>query len=492
MKRKIVLYVLLLGIICGGAPYLTGILVETKFHDVIKVLSDADTMPVTITLTQYQRGWRKSHATTKLTFFTKGGNNKAKEYNVFIEHEIRHGPFVQLKDHNFRDWHFARAVIHSTLLLNDDAKKILITELGHAELFNINSERTIDGVVRINIDSPTLKLKEHADTNRIAWKGFQGEWLLSSDMKHFSGQMRMPGIDFDLEGVHYFAENLIYKTDLRKSPQGLWPGKFLVTLQKLSIEKPDDKFKMVLEGVASNGSMDVQGPMTDFSGTVIIEKSMINERQYGQLQYANSLKNIDARVVRSILELSHKMKTHDQSIQGINFQNLLTLIPDFLKPRPEFSIDNLQVHTSQGDVKGILNIAIGGPEASNVSNMPQILQSIVASASIVLPKVILRDLLTYQYMKEAKLANDKVKATQNQTVQNPTDVASKVLSEQELTAQVDQKVTETIAKWVKDSALVENGDNYSSDMIFKQGQLIVNGQKIDFAQPKAMMGPAVH
>ncbi len=491
MKRKIVLYVLLLGIICGGAPYLTGMLVETKFHDVIKVLSDADTMPVTITLTQYQRGWVKSHATTKLTFFV-GSGNKAKEYNVIIEHEIRHGPFVQLKDNDFKDWHFARAVIHSTLLLNDDAKKILISELGHAELFNINSEMTIDGVVRISVDSPSLKLKEHAGTERVAWKGFQGEWLLSSDMKHFSGQMKMPGIDFDLDGVHYFAENLFYKTDLIKSSQGLWPGKFMVSLQKLAIEKPEDKFTLNLEGLVSNGVMDVQGPMTDFSGTLTIEKSVINERQFSSLQYANSLKNIDARVVRSILELSHKMKTHDQSIQGINIQNLITLIPDLLRPRPEFSIDHLQVHTTAGDIKGILSIAIGGPESANINNIPQVLQSIVASASIVLPKVILRELLTYQYMKEAKVANDLVKANQAKTVQNPTDLAPKVLSEQEISAQVDQKVTESIAKWVKDSIVVENGDNYSSDMIFKQGQFIVNGQKIDFAQPKGMMGPAVH
>jgi hypothetical protein len=56
--RKIILYVALLAIILGTAPFVTGYLVEAKFNDVVKVLSDIQSMPVSIKVTEYKRGWR--------------------------------------------------------------------------------------------------------------------------------------------------------------------------------------------------------------------------------------------------------------------------------------------------------------------------------------------------------------------------------------------------------------------------------------------------
>src|SRR5690242_3582067 len=109
MIRKIVLYAILVVVIIGGLPYLTGILVENQFKDVISMLEEIDSVPASIKLIDYQRGWRKSTAKTQVTIYNN--RNKQTQFVLMLEHDIRHGPFVQIRDNDYRDWHFARALI---------------------------------------------------------------------------------------------------------------------------------------------------------------------------------------------------------------------------------------------------------------------------------------------------------------------------------------------------------------------------------------------
>lgn len=488
MKRKIVLYVAILAIIIGGAPYLTGMLVETKFQEVVKTLSDIDSAPLSIQLTEYKRGWRKSYAKTKVTIYS--GNN---EYNLMLEHEIRHGPFVQLHDDNYKDWHFARALVHSKILLNEHAKKVLIAEIGQTELLNINSEMAINGAVQIRVNGKELKLKEHEGTSRIAWKGVQGEWDLTSDLRHLKGQVVMPGLDIDLNGSRYFVEDLNYTTTLSRTEEGLWPGKFLGTMNKLTIESQGNRSALNMEGLTAGGMMQVQNAFADFSGNLKIERAVINGKQYGPIDYANTLKRIDSEVLRSFFILSQKKKAP----QDANFKKMMNLLPPLLKSRPEFTIEQLQVHTNEGDIKGALNFAVGGPEANDFSNLPQIIQSIVARGSIVLPKLVLRDILTYQYTQEAQAANEIAKkAATLASSLPPTPEAQqlpKVLTDQELATLVVQKVNESIDKWLKEGTIIEKDQSYISELTFENGKFSVNGQAVDVGQklpiPSGSMPP---
>jgi uncharacterized protein YdgA (DUF945 family) len=283
-----------------------------------------------------------------------------------------------------------------------------------------------------------------------------------------------------MAGNHYLINDLVYKTELVKSLQGLWPGKFLGKLDKVTIENQADNFKVTILGMTTGGMMQVEGDMADFSGNLHIEKLIFNDKQYGPIDYANSLKNIESRVVKSILDFSHKLKTGEQIQPTMYLQNLMALVPELLKSRPEFTIDHLQVHTDEGDIQAQLSFAIGGQGASDINNLPQIIQSIVAKAVIMLPKPILRDILTYQYTKEAKQAPQPVAATP------PTAP----LSDQALlTQQVDQKVNDTLSKWLKDATLVEKGESYTSQLDIDKGNIMLNGHALVLPQQHTVAPP---
>lgn len=487
MKRKVGLYIVLLAIIIGGAPYFTGYLVETKFQDVVKVASEFE--PVDIAILEYQRGWRKSYAKTRVTFDGKYlqkfiralEKNATPEFtqsglSVVLEHEIRHGPFVQLKDDNYRDWLFALASIHSKLFLTERAKEILTSEFGDPELLDLHGEMSIEGDVRSKIIGKALKWKEADGKEHVIFKGLQANWRLTRDMKRFEGELTIPGFDFDWEGKHYSAEGLIFKSERYKSPEGLWLGKGTFTMERMEMQDPK-KDSWSVSTLSAGGVIDAESGMIDSSGTLSVEQFKYAGRLWGPMNFALSSKNIEAQVMKALLEMGKKMQMEEQP-NPIYVQNIIGLLPQLLKTRPEFHIDSMHVHTDQGDVKGLFNFAVGGMQAHDIHNVPQIIQSIASKANLLLPKTLLREMLMSQYQHTAKLLNAEAQ-TRNQQFK----------TEDELLAEVSKKVDETIQVRVADGTLIEKDHSYLLEMELFQGRLKINGKSLDL--PLAMATPAM-
>lgn len=457
IKRKIVLYVALFAIILGGGPYFTGQIVETKFQDVTKMISEFD--PLSITILEYHRGWRKSTAKTRVVL--KGKllqylvDSPNKEVSVILEHEIRHGPFVQVQDGNYRDWRFALALVQSKLFLTEEARETLKAELGATELFNIHGEISIEGAAQVNVDGKVLNLKEHKGTDRVAWQGMQGEWHISRDMKHLTGTMHLAGFDFDWNGRHYFANNLDFKTDRSKTSEGLWLGKGSGTLQNIQVKDSQNQF--MATGVILGGQMDTDNGKVDSSGTLHIDKLTYNNKNYGTIEGAASVKNLEAKIVKTLYDLSHQAQTANASGADQVAQNILAVLPQLLKSRPQLNVDSLIIHTDVGILEGVIHFAIGGSEASDMKNPQQLIQSIDAKTHFTLPKPLVREWLSNYYTKAAK-------------------VKQPALSDVEIGQMVTKEVEEEISKQIKEGYLVDKDPNFEIDLEFVEGKLKVNGQ----------------
>ncbi len=457
MKRKIAIYVVLIGVLIGSAPYLTGMLAEKKFYDVISLVSEMETLPVKTSVVEYHRGWRKSIAKTQSTIYSDRGTY-LKEYHLVLNHEIRHGPFVQLQDGNWKLWEFAKAVVYSTLDLSDEATKVLQQEVGQTDILKLQSIFATNGLVDIMVRSPQLKLKEHEGTDRTAFKGMSGEWLISADMKEIKGSMLLPGVDIDVEGMQLFIDNLSYRTSLKKSVEELWPGSFEAKIDNLKLTLPDKQFTLGLQGLNTQGSMDVKGVTTDFYGNCRINYLSIKDKVYGPIDYNNALLQIDTKLLKSFLTLNHQLETGGGlGAKNKMLQFWMTRLPDFLATRPQFTIDKFYVRTQEGDVNGYFHIEAGGPKANNLTNMAQVLQSIVAKASLSVPKVLLKEFLMQEYVNK----------------QPPQDALPATAPDKEaLTYQ-------TLAKWVQEGMLIEKDQYYTTLLEFKNGKFVVNGREVD-------------
>jgi len=450
--RKIILYVVILAILIGSAPYFTGYLAQIKFQDMVTIFSDIETLPVNIDILEYHRGWRASYAKTRVTLFARTTLEKPNNFSFILEHDIRHGPFVQLHNDNYKDWRFARAVIYSQLYLTDKAKEILKTELGDTELLNLNSQINIDGAVDIDIQGKALQLKEHAGTNRSAWQGMKGHWHLNFDMKNLTGEMLFPGFDFDLNGIHYDARNIIYEVDLIRTPDNLWPGKVVMNVESFNTSQGPTNTPLNITGLTANVVATTHDTMFDFAGLVHVATIFSHQKQYGPMDYMYSLKNIDAHAIVSYFDLRQKMRLASPSEQINYYRSMFALIPEILKYQPEFSVDKFQIHTEAGDIQGKVHMVMGG---NDVQQPQQIVQSIVANMQLILPKSTFRDLLQYQYSQQPLLPN--------QTAQDQTQ-------------QINQRINDSITHWLQDNTLIEKDQNYIINANFQDGKFTVNGQ----------------
>jgi|GEM_PF-6523700 len=478
MKRKIGIYVVLIAIVIGAAPYLVGFLVETRFKDVVQVASELESTKIEVV--KYERGWRKSYAETRIIFSGKyvdgihaglsqkvGASAEAKSLSILLKHDIRHGPFAQQKDGDYANWTFALATINSAL--NEEAQKKLIAVVGQGDVLTMNSEIKMDGSTKAKITGKELKITENAQEH-VLWKGLSGDWELSRDFKRLTCNMLMPGFDAYFEDKRVIGEDVVFKIERFKTPEGLWLGTAKMDLQKLQFDIAQ-KTVFTLTGFAASGVTDTENGMIESSGTLRVENFTFEDQKFGPANYSGSVKNIPPTVMKSFIDITKEMNNAPESAQSQYADQLIALVPELLKVRPELTIDDLSLRAPQGDIKSSVAVAIGGPEANDIKNPQVIVQSIIAKGNLVLPKALYQEMLAAVVTEQAK---------------------AQPLNEQE----VANAANELIAAQVKEGLWEEKGTNLALVFEFKDSKLSVNGKALDLmklfleAKTKGTQAPA--
>lgn len=473
--QKIGIYIALLVMIVGGAPYFTGYLVETKFRDVIPVISDMGT--VSVKLVKYQRGWWRSYAQTEVTL---GDNYAAKLLDpidkltpaqkaalkkvgmtVVLDHEICHGPFVKGLTSSWMDWRFALAVFRSKVELSEDTRALIDQIFSQKKLLNIQGLISIDGAVRVQFENFPFTFKV-GNVEIVDWKGASGEWDLSRDMKHFLGKLTFSGLTVQQEKTAISFSNFMIQYDEGITPEALWVGKISGTCELLAFKDLVNPVNNVeLNNVQLGTSSDSQNGMVEGELSLSIATIKILDKVSGPLTMQFLAKKIDAQFLKDFLSFSRRVQGMSSQADQVKLaQKLVEKISDFLKNRPEVQMSDFSLKTAQGDVKAKCSFALGGENAHNMNNTMQIVQSISAHAEGILPKALLLEMLEQQYMQ-------KVDPQPGMTADEVKKIGS-------------DKAKDVIDAAVRDGYLVEQGDQYTAQWEFSAGQLKVNGKPMAF------------
>lgn len=467
MNRKIVIYLVLLLIVIGAAPYLIGFLVETRFKDMVKVASELESTQVE--LVTYDRGWRHSFAETRIILSGKyfeglqAGLMKGqadKPISIVIKHNINHGPFVKLHDGG---WAFALAAIHSTL--DEETQNKLVKVAGEKDVLTVDSLIKIDGTFKNKIQGKELKIAIN-DEESFLWKGLSGESELSRDFKRLQGNLVMPGFEVVSKKVRIIGEDFVLKTQRFKTPEGLWLGTGQADLQKLQVQI-ENKHNFSMTGLALSGVTDIENGMIESSGTLRIELIKVDDKQYGPANYSGSIKNIAPGPMKSLMDITKEMESAPESEQNQYVEQLIALLPDLLKTRPEMVIDDLSVRFPEGDVRATFAMAIGGPDATDIHQIQQIIMSIFAKGNFTMPKASFQELVSLPL-------KDQIEAQAKQ--QQPP------LTQEAINQEVAKAANDMITKQIQEGTWVEKGANLTMDFEFKDGKMTVNGKMIDIMQ----------
>lgn len=473
--RKLLLYVALLAIIIGGAPYITGYLAEAKFKEVVKVISDIDSGAIEVV--KYERGWWHSCAQTKISFpssyaesFVKlvsGLESSQQEalrksgLSVLLDHEIQHGPFVQIKQGDWKNWRLALAAFHSQVLLSDEIKQILEKVLGQVKLIDIQGQISIEGAVQVNFDSLPIKLVAD-NIEYFDWKGGKGDWQLSRDMKDFKMTFAFPGVMGKMAEKTFSLDQISGHHDEHKSLEGLWLGIIKLGVESITVQDavvPANN--IVMTKLAIDSQSGSQAGLVKASLNAQIQKIKIADEVFGPFIFESSAEKIDGNFLKSIMDFSKNARKAAPNVQAEMVQQLTSKIPNLLKNRPALNIDKIILKTPNAEVRADLHFAIGGENANNINNTAQIIQSIFAKANAILPKSNVMEVL----MKQFNTPSTEPNVTPEQHKQEVAD-----------------KVNSALSTALKEGYLLEKDNNYLVDWEFSEGQFKVNGKPMAFPQ----------
>ena len=480
MKRKIILYGMLLLIIVGGIPYFTGRLVENKFNQLTQAL--ADNPDISLENLSYERHWRKGIAKTRVTveggllkklleelgeeLNTQGSaGNLHQPITIMLEHEVRYGPFVQLQDGNYGDWEFAQAIVYSKLYLSEEAKAILEAELGQVDFILLKSMISIDGEISIELEGQPIKIKE-GDIEEVVWEGMQGEWHISQNLREIEGSLVMPGFHFDVDGAVYQAKDLVFATQSQHDVKNkIWLTDGHLRVKELLINQSslpafglkDIKIKALVDNQIDNEQMLLNSKLQVKVGSIKME-----DREYGPLSYTIKIGNLSPQSFKALMLLRNEMGVRAQK-NLIKFGQWQNQVGQLLSTRPVLSLDRLILKTDKGQLTGNLHLEIGGQQAQDLRRLDLVLNSLSAQASLSIPRLLLHEFLESYFTV----------AIQAERAQTSIELDTRAQKEQ-----INQQIDMTVSTWVQKNYISLKGEDYVLALSLNGGQLIFNENNV--------------
>lgn len=296
MKRKLTLYILLIALIIWGVPFFTGKLVAYNFNAFVNAVSQNENIAVAVV--SYKSGWRQSVARTRVTLTggwlkqfieelqeeAAGKENPQKAQagplSFILEHEIRHGPFVQVTPKNHKDWIFAKALIQSKLEISNSAKTILQKEIGHADLFTFTTQLDLDGKMHLDWVSDPVSLEIAGETHPF-WEGMKGHWNIGAHFKTLEGELRLFGFHFQTENARYQAHEIFIQSKRFVTPKGVKKGADLITTTLFELQRKQS-LPMKFEGVKISREINPAKPVV--SSSISIQKLLIGDLTFDTIR----------------------------------------------------------------------------------------------------------------------------------------------------------------------------------------------------------------
>lgn len=469
-KRRWILGGTIFVLLIVGIPYLTGKLVKRQFEDILTVFSELD--PVSIQVLDYQEGWFSSRAKTRVTFKGKSmpmwlrEGLQHQDFSIILEHKIQHGPFIFSRSMSWRNWRLALAMIQSQLYLTKEAKAQLQQITSDTKLLKIQSQIGIDGEFLAIFEGKPIVIQDDKGVERTIWQGMQGKWHINRGLNRFLGEVVIPGFDLQWHHRRFVGEAMRYRTQRTKSSTGIWLGKDNILIGQLQMIPTEPALPIVLMGITMGVILDEKQGLINAGLDTTIESVKWGQQLYGPLNTVIALNRLSPESVKSVIANLNNIQMTGKYQPYLGY--MLMQVPVLLKARPELHIDNLSLRTVDGEVKGQLQVAIGGKEANNMTQIGNIVDSLFVSAGVNIPQSMAKELLALRYRDQ--LADEPITpAIESPSMAVPEQPAAMMNA-------MIQKADTDIDSYVQAGYLMPKGNDYTMDLRYENGALTINGK----------------
>lgn len=491
MRKLLVLGVVLVAFALV-LPFSMGVLAKNRLTKMVNQINN-QSPNVKVSIDKYNRGWLSSQADFK--FAISVANNPAlqqklanNEITFTVREDIKHGPII------FRDGiQFGQGLADGHIVLDDDVKakiNALFKDQKEKPTMDFHILIKLFGSTVTKLDVPAFTYVVPQKKGEIKWKGLQGKWKLSSNMKKADGHLTFSGFNVSSPRIEMEFANMAVKFRQHEHDSGLWIGKGSMTLPMIKVSEMGQE-KFLLTDLSMNSHSDINGELMMAGVDTKLGKVMLNGVTYGPGEFITNLNNLD---VATLVQIRDKVNAINQASvpagqRRMMAMSLLPMLPKLLDKGAEIQLDKFSFKFPEGDVTANGYAKLNKATPGNNLPMPLGLKTrLDAKFDLSVPKTLARKAMTLSNMrkiarKQAKQMYQQQQMQQHsQAAMDPNQAAApqamqqyQPLNRAEMQSLAVQTTEQQLALWISNGMLKEVGENYQVSIIFKDGRLLING-----------------
>lgn len=445
-----------------ASPFGLGMLAESNVREELENMSDYPALSFEVA--DYERGYASSHATIVVTpgslYREMLGDDPMMQamldqVRVPFLIELNHGPILTLNGFGIGSY-----AVKANLDPDESWVAEAHTELGVSPLFELRGRAGLTGGFDFEGEIAAFDVADGEDTlvfSGLDFTGFTNGTDVTFDAAAEQLAMQSMLTSFSLDGL---ALNGAY--ELRPDSIALGRGEFALASVKASNPLLGASELFALSGlvVSSETRLNDAGNI-DTSITYGVERlTAENMPSFSDVALGVNLLNIDGAALQEFADL-YMQASADPTMFAIQ---ALPLFDRMLATGPSISFDPIRFTMDGGTLEADLLITVD-PEAMPTGSALDFMDSAVAMNAIG---------ATLELTASKALVNELVALGIEQ--QMSMQLASMTVSEAE--AMVRQTTDQTIAMVVGQGMVTDNGDTYSTTVVFENGTATVNGTPI--------------
>ncbi len=482
MKKSIIIsaVIVLSAVAWAGATYYLGGDARSQYFAALE--KNGHWGPVSLSSQGYQRGFFASTAKTALKISLPEQNqaddsSAPKTLELIFAQTFRHGPFPFGLDSPVSDLNGPALALVETRLDSvlvdgqpvDDVWKNIPELADSAVLTKIAFDGTISSQLRIpNFERQTEK-------GKLKWEGLSSDSEYDPNKKTVSGTFDIPGFGFasGTDEGSLTAKGINGKFDLVETLENLYVGTEELRFGSFEITIPNKKTgapeKVRIEDVKVSFAAAYDNNLVNYKEIMTLGAVTADGRTFGPGTVDIELKNLDAQALSElqtqVQELYRHTDTFDPETQASRLGQLyLAFFMKLIEGTPELDINGLHFVTPMGEIDGSGQIKFAGEPGLTLNNPTVLLQRLEVDADLAVHEALVRMLLLGDLKKKLITARD---AGSNADY---SDAQIDEMAEQQLAAQIEAILAQ---KYV-----VRDGGKLKANAVFKNGELIINGQSL--------------
>lgn len=397
--KKLIGLLLLLGAVVAGGPFVSGILVEQRYQELLA--EDAFENTVTLQNESYERGWFSSTIVTQVEvtepqvaaayaqYKTKAdaaaGISSGDSRPMFrVESVIHHGP-AWLEG----GFGMGLARVDSRLIL-DDNERAEMSSVFEGEAISMQTMVHFGRSAEAKINIAKATITKSASGETVIFHPISSSWLVMDLGNRIKGEITWSGMDASGGKVDLHFSGAVIKTSMERHAD-LWVG-------DLSWDQDEWRFGELGKQVAFKGlhfdtdsGVNANGDLVEgLNVNMTLQSADVAGQEYGPGVYRMSISNLPVDTLVKIQKAQDEMARASASdptgrAAVAASRQILMMLPELFSRGPVIEISELKVATPQGEVRGNLKISLPETAPEMLLNPQYLKQIIRADAELTVP-----------------------------------------------------------------------------------------------------------